>query len=127
MNGLTGLLHDIASATSVKVALELASRCGGLQMSLSDAPDSALVRAVGMEAAQAIVKHVGRGVVTIPMANIRGQRARRARSAEMLAGGARPTDVAQACDVHVRTVWRVKAAIRDGEDLRLPLFDRDDD
>jgi len=126
VSGLTGLLHDIATATSVKVALELASRCGGLQMSLSDAPGSALVRAVGPEAASAIVKHVGRGVVTIPMANIRGQRARRARSAEMLARGATPTEVALACDVHVRTVWRVKAAGAKDEERPLPLFERED-
>ncbi|MND22338.1 hypothetical protein D3C80_127140 [compost metagenome] len=107
-HGLTGLLGRIADAAGVKAALALAEARGGREMALSSRPDGVLASIVGAQAALAIVQEIGVGKVTIPMAHLRGQRGRREAAARMLRAGAKISQVAEAVDVHERTVYRLK-------------------
>ncbi|WP_374569666.1 helix-turn-helix domain-containing protein [Phenylobacterium sp.] len=109
---LPGILGEIEAVAGVKVALKFAQRFGGTDIKLSAAEGSALCEALGAEAAQLIVQALGHGRVTVPMANVRGQRGRRAAVAQLVEKGLSARDAALACDVHERTVWRVKADLK---------------
>lgn len=117
MSALPGILADVEEAAGQAAALQLAREFGGTQISLSAAKSSALVRVVGLDAARKIVQKLGRGRVMVPMANLRGQRARRAAATRMFAGGASARDVALACDIHERTAWRAKTPPKPKGDL----------
>lgn len=117
MSGLPGILADVEKAAGTKAALDLAARFGGVEISLSAAKGAALVRAVGPEAAAAIVQALGHGKVLVPMAQARGQRGRRAAAAQMMANGASQSKAALACDIHVRTAKRITAKAKDQGDL----------
>lgn len=106
---LPRVLRQIEAVVGLKIALAVAERFGGTVISLSAAEGAALAEAVGTAAAEKIVHALGRGRITIPMANVRGQRGRRAAVAQLVAKGVSARDAALACDVHERTVWRVKA------------------
>lgn len=125
MTRLPGILADVERAAGHDIALQVLSTFGGQTITFSTAADSALVQAVGPEAAAAIVKKVGGGRVTIPMANARGQRARWAVAAQRLAQGATTNEAAAAADVHERTVRRLRARMRKkrSEDGQADLFD----
>ncbi|MFN3513439.1 MAG: hypothetical protein ACK41C_10360 [Phenylobacterium sp.] len=112
MSGLSGILAEIADAAGLDVALKLARDFGGTDISLSDAKGSVLSGAVGQAAAAKIVQRLGRGKVTVPMANLRGQKGRRAAAAALLAKGASARQVALATDMHTRSAFRVKAATK---------------
>lgn len=122
-HGLTGLLGRIADVAGVKAALALAQARGGRQMPFSARPDGVLASIVGHDAAVAIVKEIGAGKVTIPMGQMRGQRGRREAAARMLRAGAKVSQVAEAVDVHERTVFRIKGATPSSA----PLLDGLDD
>lgn len=119
---LPGVLALIAEATSPAVAIQIAAAFGGTRLfvPLRPRPTSALARVVGVEAAQTIARVIGHGDIEIPMAGARGQRNRRRRVAEMLAGGASIRQASLAGDVCERTARRIKARTEEP----LPLFDR---
>lgn len=123
MSTLPGILADVERATSSETALQLLSACGGQVITLSAAENSTLVKAVGVEAAAAIVKEVGGGRVAIPMAHARGQRARRIQAARLLAQGATANEVAAAADMHERTARRVRARMKKSQADQGDLFD----
>lgn len=117
---LTGKLAEIAEAAGVSAALKLARELGGQELKLSARPNGKLARIVGQEAACAIVEAFGRGEkLTVPMAHLRGARARREAVAQMLAGGASVSQAAAAADVHERTARRAK----NRPPKPLPLFE----
>lgn len=109
MSRLPRDLATIEAVAGTAAALELARQFGGTDIALSAAPGSVLVRTVGEEKAQAIVRALGNGKLSVPMANLRGQRARHAKIAELLEKGATVRQVALACDTHTRSVFRRKA------------------
>ena len=112
-HGLSGMLGRIANIVGVKAALALAEARGGRELALSASPDGLLASIVGAEAAASITKEIGKGKIIVPMAHLRGQRGRRAAAARMLRSGATISHVAEAVDVHERTVYRLKAAKRE--------------
>lgn len=114
-HGLTGKLGEIADAAGVAAALKLASAIGGREIKLSARPNGRLAKIVGAEAARAIVEVLGAEKIVVPMGHLRGQRARRAAAARLLAEGASVSAVAGAVDVHERTVYRVKSGTPDTE------------
>lgn len=120
MTRLPGILGVIAEITNESVATRLALAAGGTVMTFSARANGRLAKIVGAEAAKKIATELGAEKYTIPMAHLRGQRARRAQAAEMLVGGATLNEVAKACDVHERTARRVKALLK--EEPELPLF-----
>ena len=107
-HGLYGKLGEIADAAGVAAALKLAAALGGREIKLSARPDGKLARIVGPEAARAIVEALGAEKIVVPMGHLRGQGARRAEAARLLAEGTPIARVAEAVDVHERTVYRVK-------------------
>ena len=91
MSALPRFLAEVEKAAGTDVALKLAQQFGGVEISLSAAKSSALAKAVGVPAAQAIVQAIGRGKVLVPMATARGARARRASSSAMMSSSTRRT------------------------------------
>lgn len=125
MSDLPGILATIATVTDEATALKLVQALGGTSLKLSAAPDGKLATVVGVEAAEKIVKEFIQGdTVVIPMANRRGAGARRAAVARMLIDGGKIHTTALACDVHERTAKRMRARLKDQEDL--PLFKKRD-
>lgn len=124
MSGLPKILAEIEAIAGTAVALKVASEFGGTRINLSSAEGSALVEAVGKDEAEKIVRALGQGRQDIPMADLRGQRGRRALAARMFANGATVREVALACDIHERTAWRVKSGPKDDPEAPT-LFDRD--
>lgn len=118
-HGFTGRLAEIAEAAGPAAALQLVRELGGREIKLSARPGGKLAGIVGAEAAAKIVAALGNEKITVPMANLRGQRGRREAAARMLDAGASVSQVAGAVDVHERTVFRVKAETRTAG----PLFD----
>lgn len=125
MTKWSGFLAVVAKAADDAAATRVALRCGGTELKLSARPNSRLAQLVGPEAAKEIVAILGAEKVTIPMANLRGQRGRQAAAAEMLAKGAHLNETALAVDVHERTVRRVREKMKLAAKTGLPLFDRD--
>lgn len=121
MSVFHGRLGEIEEAAGTRAASILAVRVGGTRIALSDAEGSQLVQLVGKEAAEKIVQALGRGHFDVPMAHLRGQKARRAEALRQLRSGASVRDVALKCDVHERTVWRVKAGAKASDER--DLFD----
>lgn len=111
-HGLTGKLGEIADAAGPAAALKLAAALGGHELKLSARPGGKLAKIVGTQAAVQIVEALGSAKITVPMANLRGAGGRRAAAARMLASGAPISQAADAADVHERTVFRVKAAMK---------------
>lgn len=119
---LPGILGEIAIIAGSRAAERLALRHGGQELKLSSQAGSALAKTVGVEAAAAIVAAIGPVKVTIPMAHLRGTRARRAAVAKLLADGMSNAKAAETCDVHERTARRVREAMR-GHNSAPSLFD----
>lgn len=123
MTSLPGLLGVIEGIAGVSAATRLALKAGGTEMKFSAHPKSALARIVGADAARAIVAELGAMKYTIPMAHLRGQNGRRAEIARRLAADQSSAEVARACDVHERTVRRVRKRLK-GHNSQPDLFRR---
>ena len=124
---LRGLASEIADVIGEDCALYLFQKRGGSDLKIPDtARGSKLADLVGVEAAEALIRHFGGGYrLTLPCAHLRGSQGRRARGIAMLARGASTLEVAMTCDVTTRTVenWRSslrqQGAIDAGGQLRL--------
>lgn len=116
-----GILATVAEVAGEAAAQALALKLGGCELKISGRKGGKLARVVGDAAARKIAEALGAEKVTIPMAHLRGQRGRREAAAQLLRAGRTVTEVAQACDVHERTVWRVK----NPSEKTLPLFEDD--
>lgn len=123
MKGLPGILGVVAEIAGAPAAERLALARGGTEMKISGRKDGPLARLIGVEAAEALVDQLGPVKVTIPMAHLRGEGARRAAVAKMIAEGKTAAQAALAADVHERTARRVREAAARGPG---PLFDRKD-
>lgn len=119
----TGVLAVIAEAAGPAAALKLARELGGTELKLSGRRGGKLARIVGLNEARAIVEALGHTKIMVPMAGLRGARGRREAAARMLRAGASASRAALACDVHERTIWRIKAR----SPSPAPLFDEDED
>lgn len=122
MSRLPGILGDIADVAGLDAALKLARARGGTAMKISGRAGGALAQIVGDDAATKIAELLGSIEYTIPMANLRGQKARRAKARMMLQQGVPSSKVALAVDVHLRTIERLRQRERDDPDPQLPLF-----
>ena len=132
---LTGVLREIADlfpenpGEGLRAALAIAEAKGGTEAHFpARAPDDHwLPRAVGREAADRICAHfaVGRGGVRleVPLGPHRFYARARRMAAELVGKGRSTNEVARAVGVHGRTVWRIKARMRDtGDDDQGSLF-----
>lgn len=121
---LPGVLSLIADEIGIGCAIKLARARGGRYTFIPKhpRPGQALVDIVGLEDAARISTLLGHGNVLIPCGNIGGAAGRRARIEQMLSEGASFSTIAAEVDVHIRTVERVAASIRDADAEQPSLF-----
>lgn len=112
MSGLPGIAGTIAEVIGLEATVRLLRWRGGCEIAVPVRPEgSALARAIGEDAARALVDHFGPGKLLLPMAAVRGAGARRVQALTMLRAGASLSEVALACDLHTRTVSRLRAQL----------------
>jgi DNA-binding NarL/FixJ family response regulator len=119
---LPGVLALIADEISVDLAVRLAKQRGGREVYIPKDPGSTstLAELVGHDPALKLYKLLGHGMLLVPAGNITGQTGRRQRIASLLEQGLSHSQIAAEVDVHLRTVERVAASLRD--DRQLDLF-----
>ena len=127
---LPGVAGEIAELIGEELTLKLLAARGGTEVAIPARPEgSVLAEIVGADAAEILLGAFGRVTLTLPCAHLRGARGRRARAKAMLRRGASLSDVALACEVHIRTVSIYRrdlleageALPRSGDQLRLPI------
>lgn len=112
---LPGVLGLISREVGIDCAIDLAKARGGRSVWIpkNPNPDHAIVSIVGLEEAIQLSRLLGVGNVLIPCGNIGGAAGRRARIERLLAEGVPNGQIAAEVDVHIRTVERVAASLRD--------------
>ncbi len=112
---LPGVLALIADEISLDLAVRLAELKGGREIYIpkNPGPETSLARMVGLENARLLFQTLGNGKLLVPAGNIGGQTGRRQRVAMLLDQGVSHSDIAAKVDVHLRTVERVAATLRD--------------
>ena len=112
---LPGVLAFIADEVSFELAVRLAELKGGREIYIpkNPGPETSLAKLVGLENAQRLFKLLGSGKLLVPAGNIGGQTGRRQRVAMLLDQGISHSEIAAQVDVHLRTVKRVAASLRD--------------
>lgn len=125
MTLFTGFAGEIEAVIGREATTALLRRWGGCQIALPvKAEGSALAGVIGVAAAAALIQAVGHGKITLPCADARGMKRRRAEAIRMLRGGASLREVALACDLHERTVSLYRAQIESeagSRQMKLPL------
>ena len=120
-----GLAAEIEEAIGREATLALLGRWGGCQIALPvKAEGSALAGVIGVDAAAALIRAFGHGKMTLPCADARGMKRRRAQAIAMLRAGRSLQEVALACDLHTRTVSLYRADIEaeaGAAQMKLPL------
>jgi hypothetical protein len=112
MTQLPGIAGQIEQAIGLDLTVRLLKRRGGCEVHIPRrVAGSTLAEIVGEDAAAKIVQALGPGKVLLPCAHMRGQFARRAEARAMLRAGQSLQQVALACDMHTRTVSRLRAEI----------------
>lgn len=128
MTTFPGIAGEIEALIGVELTTLLLRRWGGCQITFPRrARGSVLSEVIGLDAAETVIREFGPGKVTLPCGSMRGQKRRRDEAKQMLRDGASLQAVALACDMHTRTVSRLRAEIdaEAGErQISLP-FDRD--
>jgi len=121
---LSGVLAEIAKATSVAVALKLARDFGGTMIYVprNANADTALVRSIGVEATTSLARLFAGERIEVPLGPMKN-RIRHAMISRMLAAGYGPTKIARAIGCHRRTIQRAIRETRD--DRQLALFPDD--
>lgn len=124
---LPEVLQRIADCAGLGVALTLAKARGGVRITIpKKVAGSALAEIVGLDAAEKIVKELGHGQCLVPCGPVAGERGRREVARRVLESKGTAAEAAIAADVSERTVWRLKARLKDEAEnaAPLPLFKR---
>ena len=109
MTQLPGIAGEIEAAIGLDATVTLLRARGGTEIEVPvRAKGSLLVKLIGLEAAETLIETMGPGRLTLPCASLRGARAREAKAMQMLRDGASNSEVALACDMHVRTAGRLR-------------------
>lgn len=125
MTLFSGLAGEIEAAIGRDLAVKLLRARGGTTIAVPvSAEGSMLAGIIGVAAAETFVATFGSGRMTLPCADARGQKRRRAEAIRLLREGKSLLEVAQLCDIHTRTVsnYRAEMLAEAGEgQLQLPL------
>lgn len=122
MTTLPGRAGEIEGVIGLEATVRLLRWRGGCAIELPVHPErSELARRIGLEDARALVAYFGPGRLLLPMASARGQGFRRAQAIALLRAGRSVTEVALECDLHSRTVIRLKAQIEAEDQPELPF------
>ena len=110
----TDIHGRIAARIGAPAADTFCKAFGGRQIYIPADPrrDSRVVAAMGLAAEQAISDEFGRGVVLVPLRQYATGRERLLLAGELLKAGRSNSEIAQALRCHMRTVERIKAALR---------------
>ena len=125
---LPDVLQRIADCAGLGVALSLAKERGGVRITIPKKVEgSDLAKIVGLDAAQKIVKELGHGQCLIPCGPVAGERGRREVARRVLKNKGTAVEAALAAGISERTVWRLKARLKDEADnaAPLPLFQKE--
>jgi hypothetical protein len=116
-----GVAGQIEELIGQELTTQLLRRWGGCRIKLpKNARGSKLAEVIGADAAETVSKHCGHGDRDLPMGSMRGRGRRRADAIEMLRTGSSVQQVALACDLHTRTVWKYLDEIG-GRDQQMTL------
>ena len=123
IDSLPGVLAEVARATSLKVALQLASEFGGTNVWIPKHPtaETQLARCVGVAAAERISKVMGHGWLLVPLGPLSQCARKHAAIARALRSGQSNSQVARDKGCHIRTVKRHRSRLRDTD--ATPLLD----
>jgi hypothetical protein len=132
MTVFPGVAGEIEALIGAERTVDLLRRWGGCQISIPvKARGSSLAQVVGVEAAEAIIREIGPGKLTLPCGSIRGMRRiqaeTKAAAMEALRSGASLQQVALDFGLHTRTVSNYRAELEaetDAAQMKLP-FDRE--
>lgn len=127
MTQLPGIAGQIEEAIGLDLAVRLLKRRGGCEIHIPRrVTGSMLAEIIGDDATARVIDALGPGKVLLPCAHLRGQFARREDARRMLRDGASLQQVALSCDMHTRTVSRLRKEIEAECSARQPTlpFDR---
>lgn len=128
MTQLPGIAGEIETVIGLAATVDLIEARGGTTIEIPKrAKGSELARIIGIDAAQEIIDFYGTGRLSIPMAGLKGRRARerktRDRAFAMIDAGASNMQIALECGLSRRAVQNYRQQY--GEDPngdQLPLF-----
>ena len=107
-----GIAGEIEEIIGRELTTLLLRRSGGCQINIpKKARSSKLAQVIGEEATEALIREIGHGRIVLPCGSLRGTKRRRADAIAMLRNGASLQQVAQACDMHTRTVSNYRAMV----------------
>ncbi|WP_425091987.1 hypothetical protein [Tropicimonas sp. S265A] len=121
---LEGVAGEIEGVIGLESALRLFDVVGGLDIDIPKAPHgSKLAQIIGEDDCLRMIAYFGHGRLSVPMGPDKGLKGRRRKGYRMLRDGATHTDVARACDVHLRSVanWARELRSTDSSPDQLPL------
>lgn len=127
---LPGVAGEIEELIGTEATLKLLAARGGTEVTIpARAEGSVLADVLGIDDAEILMDAFGRAPVMLPCGHLRGREGRRERARAMLRRGAPATEVALACEVHIRTVYDYRRDLREagealpapGDQLRLPI------
>jgi len=124
-SGLFGILAEIAEATDVATALTVAKEYGGGRCYIPRNPKensrSPIVKLIGVDNTQKIVKDVAHGQVEIPQCGVVGSSARNRQAAELVKEGKSKPYVRRITGYSERHLRRIAA--KPDNQSETPLFD----
>jgi len=126
MTMLSGFAGEIEEAIGLEKAVSLLKARGGTRIEVPKSGTGVLGQIIGADGVEALRDAFGHGRLELPMAGIRGRRARdaqvRAAAMRMLAEGSSNREVALACDLSMRSVENYRRTMRSNDDRQLPLL-----
>lgn len=121
ISDLPPLLQEIAEAAGIAVACRMAFDFGGREIYIpSHVSDThPLVNSLGRTAAERIIKALGPGAVVVPLGLTTHEIRMGASIRKRLAAGESESTISRALRVHIRTVRRHRARMRDSKQTSL--------
>lgn len=122
-NYLPGVLGLISEELGKELAVDFAKAFGGREIYIPKVvkPDCVLAKKLGQENAVMIAKLFGSGDLLVPCGDVAGAAGRKARIAELYLEGMSQSQIAAHLGVHIKTVSRATARLRNEEQPFLKL------
>lgn len=119
---LTGVAAEIEAVIGLEQTKRLLQVYGGTEIEVpKQATGSKLAALIGEVDAGKLIRAIGHGKLLLPIGPFRRDSGRKEHALAMLKAGASLSQVARACDLHMRTVTNYRAELRDDAQLELPF------